>query len=76
MLHRVRSAEKQRLFLSFTRWRESILLSFGYDPLSCPECGKQMVILDIYYNKERVPLQELYRKAMTRYKAAHWRSSA
>lgn len=75
-LYRVRSAEKQRVFMSFTRWRASILLSFGYDPLKCPDCQKEMAVLDIYYNRKRVPLEELYEKAMLKHKASNWRSSA
>ena len=41
-------------------------LSFGYDPLICPHCKQQMVILEIYHNHRRVPLEELYEKAMSR----------
>lgn len=75
-LHRARSPEKQRLMISFNHWRESILLSFGYDPLACPKCHKEMKILEIYYNHTRVPLEELYEKARLKARAAHWRSSA
>lgn len=32
-LHRVISKEKHRIYRSFTQWRTSIFLSFGYDPL-------------------------------------------
>ena len=28
--------EKRKIFLSFNRWRDCILHSFGYDPLKCP----------------------------------------
>ena len=35
-------------FRSFNRWRTAILSSFGYDPLICPHCKQQMVILEIY----------------------------
>ena len=73
---RHRKQDKQRFFMSFNRWRESIFISFGYDPLSCPDCGKQMAILEIYYNRERVSLQDLYERSMSKFKAAHWRSSA
>ena len=38
-LHRAISKEKHKILLSFNRWRESILHSFGYDPLKCPSCG-------------------------------------
>ena len=44
-LHRAISREKHKIFLSFNRWRESILLSFGYDPLKCPSCGTTMLFL-------------------------------
>ena len=43
-----------------------MLSSFGYDPLICPHCKQQMVILEIYHNHRRVPLEELYEKAMSR----------
>lgn len=75
-LYRARSAERQRVMVSFNRWRNAILLSFGYDPLKCPQCRKEMVILDIYYNHKRVSLEELYEKVRTKHLASHWRSSA
>ena len=53
-------------FRSFNRWRTAILSSFGYDPLICPHCKQQMVILEIYQNHRRVPLEELYEKTMSR----------
>ena len=75
-LRRARSSEQQKTLVSFNRWRASILLSFGYDPLSCPHCHTMMKIIDIYYNHKRVSLEELYERAMNRDHAAHWRSSA
>lgn len=75
-LRRQRTSEQRRIFTSFTRWRESILLSFGYDPLQCPKCNSQMEILDIYHNHHRVSLPDLYERAKIRYQANHWRSSA
>ena len=75
-LRRARSSEQQKTLVSFNRWRASILLSFGYDPLSCPHCHTMMKIIDIYYNHKRVSLEELYERAMNRDRAAHWRSSA
>ena len=65
-LHLAISKEKQQTFRSFNRWRTSILSSFGYDPLICPHCKQQLVILEIYQNHRRVPLEELYEKAMSR----------
>lgn len=75
-LRRQHTSEQRRIFTSFTRWRESILLSFGYDPLQCPKCNSQMEILDIYHNHHRVSLPDLYERAKIRYHANHWRSSA
>ena len=28
-----------------------ILLTFGYDPLKCPKCGKSMFAFEVYYKK-------------------------
>ena len=75
-LHRQRTPKQRRLFASFTRWREAILLAFGYDPIQCPNCKETMEILEIYKNHHRVSLQELYERAHIRYMANHWRSSA
>ena len=75
-LHRLRTPEQRRIFATFTRWREAILLAFGYNPIQCPNCKETMEILEIYKNHHRVSLQELYERAHIRYLAKHWRSSA
>ena len=56
------SAEKQRFLHSVQDWRHSILLSFGYDPLCCSECGTSMLVLEVYHKK--TALFEQYRKVM------------
>ena len=56
------SAEKQRFLRSVQNWRQSILLSFGYDPLCCSECGTSMLVLEVYHKK--TALFEQYRKVM------------
>lgn len=56
--------EKHSILLSFNRWRECTLLSFGYDPLQCPCCGQKMLFLELYHNHQHVSLDELYEKAM------------
>ena len=56
------SAEKQRFLRSVQDWRQSILLSFGYDPLRCSECGTSMLVLEVYHKK--TTLFEQYRKVM------------
>lgn len=57
--------EKRPVILSFNRWRDCTLRSFGYDPLSCPFCGRTMLFLELYHNHQRVSLEELYEKAMS-----------
>ena len=59
-LHRIRSTEKQKCMISFTKWRNSILLSFGYDPLLCPSCNKEMQLLELYHKHKKVSLEDLY----------------
>jgi hypothetical protein len=56
------SAEKQRFLRSIQDWQHSILLSFGYDPLCCSECGTSMLVLEVYHKK--TALFEQYRKVM------------
>lgn len=73
-LYRAISKSKHRIYRSFHQWRTAILDSFGYDPLSCPNCKHQMTILEIYYNHKRVSLEELYERAMS--KSLGKRSSA
>ena len=43
------SAKKQRFLRSIQDWQHSILLSFGYDPLCCSECGTSMLVLEVYH---------------------------
>lgn len=62
------SREKHRFLLSMNQWRSLILLSFGYDPLKCPGCGATMLFLELYHNHHRVSLEELYRKAMAKFR--------
>ena len=46
----------------FYNWQNMILLTFGYDPLKCPKCGKSMFAFEVYYKK--TALFEQYRKVM------------
>ncbi|MCP1103776.1 transposase, partial [Aequitasia blattaphilus] len=63
-IHRAIPKEKHQILLSFNKWRESILSSFGYDPLKCPKCGKIMFFVELYFNHKSVSLQELYERIM------------
>lgn len=73
-LHRAISKEKQPFFRNYHHWRLSILTSFGYDPLECPCCKHKMEVLELYHNHQRVSLEEMYEKAMS--KSRGKRSSA
>ena len=61
-LRRCISPEKRKFLRSIQDWRNSILLSFGYDPLHCPDCGTSMSVLEVYHKK--TALFERYRKVM------------
>ena len=56
------STEKLKFLRQTLEWRQSILLSFGYDPLCRPKCGASMLVLEVYHKK--TALFEQYRKAM------------
>ena len=73
-LLRAISKDKHHFFLGFQPWRTAILTAFGYDPLVCPDCKHKMKFLELYYNHQRVSLEELYEKAMS--KSRGKRSSA
>jgi len=59
---RCMSSEKKAFLRRHMDWRNSILLSVGYDPLCCPKCNTSMVVLEVYYKK--TALLEQYRKVM------------
>ena len=65
-LYRVVSKEKRHVFRNFNHWRSAILSSFGYDPLMCPDCQHKMELLELYFNHQRISLEELYEKSMSK----------
>ena len=73
-LYRAVSKSKHHIYRSFHQWRTAILSSFGYDPLTCPDCQHKMQFLELYYNHQRVSLEEMYENAMS--KSRGKRSSA
>lgn len=73
-LYRAISKSKHHIYRSFNQWRTAILSSFGYDPLTCPDCQHKMEFLELYFNHQRVSLEEMYEKAMSKYRGK--RSSA
>lgn len=73
-LYRAVSKSKHHIYRSFHQWRTAILSSFGYDPLTCPDCRHKMQFLELYYNHQRVSLEEIYENAMS--KSRGKRSSA
>lgn len=73
-LYRAISKEKHHILRSFNQWQTAILAAFGYNPLECPKCNHQMEFLELYYNHQRISLEEMYEKAMS--KSRGKRSSA
>lgn len=67
-LYKAIHKSRHKFFRNFTKWRTDILLSFGYDPLSCPKCKQEMMLIELYYNHRKVSLQELYERAMAKAK--------
>lgn len=67
-LYRAIPKSKHQILKSFTKWRNNILVSFGYDPLSCPKCSHEMLIAEVYYAYHRVSLQDLYERTMAKAK--------
>lgn len=61
-LRRCISDEKKKFLKRTLDWRTSILLTFGYDPLCCEECGTSLLVLEVYHKK--TALFERYRKVM------------
>lgn len=73
-LYRAISKSKHHIYRSFNQWRTAILSSFGYAPLVCPDCQHRMEFLELYFNHQRVSLEEMYEKVMS--KSRGKRSSA
>ena len=73
-LYRAISKSKHHIYRSFNQWRTAILSSFGYDPLVCPDCQHRTEFLELYFNHQRVSLEEMYEKVMS--KSRGKRSSA
>ena len=65
-LYRAISKEKHHILRSFNQWQTAILAAFGYNPLECPKCNHQMEFLELYYNHQRISLEEMYEKAMSK----------
>ena len=68
-LQRAISKEKHKFLLNFNKWRQCILSSFGYDPLTCPCCGNTMLFLELYFKHKPVSLSELYKKVMRKHRS-------
>ena len=73
---RVISREKHPVILSFNRWRNCMFSSFGYDPLKCHDCGKTMLLLELYHDHHKVSLEELYERAMSKHRSCRSPSSS
>lgn len=58
--------EKRKIILSFNRWRDCTLSSFGYNSLMSPCCGRTMLFLELYHNHQHISLSEMYERAMSK----------
>ncbi len=67
-LRRAIPKNRQPIIRSFTKWRNNIALSFGYDPLCCPNCKIGMTLTDLYFNHKRIPLEEMYERTLAKFK--------
>ena len=67
-LNRLIPKTKHKIILDSNTWRNRIVLSFGYDPIQCPNCKKKMELLDLYYKHTKVSLDELYERTMAKMK--------
>lgn len=65
-LYRAIPKESHHFLRSFNKWRAAIIGAFGYDPLKCPDCKHEMEFLELYFNHQRVSLEEMYEKAMSK----------
>lgn len=61
------SKDKHKILLSFNKWRNLIVSSFGYDPIKCPCCKKTMVFLELYHKRQHVNLNDLYEDARRKF---------
>ena len=67
-LRRAVPKSKHQILLDFNKWRQLFLLSFGYDPLQCPKCNHKMEFMKLYHKHKPVSLEELYERAMAKYR--------
>ena len=68
-LNRAIKPDFKKFILRRSNWRNNIFISFGYDPLKCPNCGETMSFQELQYNHEHVSLEEMYNKAMAKARA-------
>ena len=53
---------KHKFICSFSKWRNNISSSFGYDPLCCSKCKATMTLTDLYFKHQRVSLEGMTAK--------------
>ena len=67
-LNKLIPSSRHKILLAFNTWRNRIASCFGYDPIQCPNCKKQMELLDLYYKHTKVSLEDLYERTMAKMK--------
>ena len=68
-VHRVIKPDYKKYILRRSYWRNNIFISFGDDPLKCPNCGETMSFQELRYNHKHISLEEMYNKAMAKARA-------
>ena len=59
---------KHKFILSFSKSRNNIAASFGYDPFCCSKCKATMTLTDLYFKHKRVSLEEMSERSMAKIK--------
>ena len=59
---------KHKFILRYSKWRNNITVSFGYDPLWCSRYSATMTLTDLYFKHKRVSLEEMYERPMAKIK--------
>lgn len=59
---------KHHILQSFIKWRNPSLYLLAAPLFNCPECSREMLLAEVYYDHHRVSLQDLYEQKMAKTK--------
>jgi len=59
---------KKSIIFTAVSINDALLFSvhLAMPPLECPDCKHKMVFLELYFNHQRISLEELYEKSMSK----------